>query len=105
MTQSDNKTVRINKINNKNYNKMKKLALTIAIVLGLGMASFAGPGEGGMLGRGENTEENGNRGVFDGPRLPNHGQSTNQTAPLGTGVMVLTVLGAAYLVGKKRREE
>ena len=107
MTQSDNKTVRINKINNKNYNKMKKLALTIAIVLGLGMASFAGPGEGGMLGRGENTEQGGNRdGVFNnGPKLPNHGQSGNQNAPLGTGVMVLTALGAAYLVGKKREEE
>ena len=107
MTQSDNKTVRINKINNKNYNKMKKLALTIAIVLGLGMASFAGPDGGGVFGRGESNDRtetgSGSNSMF--PRLPNHGQSTNQTAPLGTGVMVLTVLGAAYLVGKKRRED
>ena len=84
---------------------MKRIALTLAIVLGLGLTSFAGPGEGGMLGRGENTEENGNRGVFDGPRLPNHGENTNQNAPVGSGIAVLTALGAAYLVGKKRREE
>ena len=83
---------------------MKKLALTIAIVLGMGLASFAGPGDGGMLGRGENTDQKGNdNGLF--PRLPQHDQTTNQNAPLGTGVMVLTALGAAYLVGKRRKED
>ena len=39
------------------------------------------------------------------PKLPAHGQNTNQPAPLGSGIVVLTALGAAYLVGKKRHNE
>ena len=84
---------------------MKKLALTIAIVLGLGMVSFAGPNDGGMLGRGENGSQNSGRSETLFPRLPQHNETTNQSAPLGTGVMVLTALGAAYLVGKRRKED
>ena len=82
---------------------MKKIALTLAIVLGLGLTTFADPNGGGMFGRGETT---GNRdGLYNTPALPGHGQSTNQPAPLGTGIALLTTLGAAYLVGKRRREE
>ena len=84
---------------------MKKIALTIAIVLGLSMTTFADGG--GLFNRGAEPERNdvyGNRTVT--PMLPNHGQTTNQDAtPLGTGIVVLTALGAAYLVGKKRNEE
>ena len=83
---------------------MKKLALTIAIVLGLGLTSFANPDGGGMFGRGTEPENN-RDGVFNSPALPSHGQTENQNAPLGTGIALMTALGAAYLVGKKRREE
>ena len=85
---------------------MKKLALTIAIVLGLSMTTFADPNGGGLFNRGEGMETEGNRTVT--PMLPNgHGLPGNQDAdsPIGTGVVLLTALGAAYLVGKKRREE
>ncbi len=61
---------------------MKKLALTLAIVLGLSMTTFA-----------------------EGGGLPNHGGDENADAPLGTGIAVLTALGAAYLVGKRRKED
>ena len=81
---------------------MKKLILTTAIVLGLGLTSFADPNGGGVFQRGN--EAGGTRdGLF--PELPAHGQTGNQAAPLGTGVMVLTALGAAYLVGKRRKED
>ena len=93
---------------------MKKLALTIAIVLGLSMASFADGG--GIFQRGYNASndasgynyfgstEMGNRA--DGtPMLPAHGLDSNQNAPVGSGIVVLMGLGAAYLVGKRRREE
>ena len=83
---------------------MKKLALTIAIVLGLGLTTFADPDGGGLFGRGE-TNEPSRTGVFSSPALPAHGQSTNQNAPLGTGIAIMTALGAAYLVGKRRKEE
>ena len=81
---------------------MKKIALTLAIVLGLGLTTFADPNGGGLFKRGETTET---RTIGGMPGLPGHGQSGNQPAPLGTGIALLTTLGAAYLVGRKRREE
>jgi len=84
---------------------MKKLALTLAIVLGLGLTSFADPNGGGVFGRGETNDRTNNSSNLFSPMLPNHGQSTNQPAPLGSGIVVLTALGAAYLVGKRRNEE
>jgi len=93
---------------------MKKTLLTIAIVLGLGMTTFADPNGGGLFQRGLVSDEEyyglGYYNIYrldgDGmPLLPNHGETGNADAPLGTGIAVLTALGAAYLVGKKRREE
>ncbi len=81
---------------------MKKLALTIAIVLGIGLTSFADPNGGGVFQRGEETT-GGKSELF--PALPRHGQNSDQNAPLGTGIAVLTALGAAYLVGKRRKED
>ncbi len=86
---------------------MKKLVLTVAIVLGLGMTSFADP-NGGLFQRGNTPEtpENIDRtGGMATPGLPIHGKTENQDAPVGSGIAVLLGLGAAYLVGKKRREK
>ena len=101
---------------------MKKLVVTIAIVLGMGLTTFAqdmafAQNEafatgGGLMGRGG--IESGN--VFApglmldldamlGPNLPNHGMTDNQNAPLGSGIALLLGLGGAYLVAKKRKEE
>jgi len=89
---------------------MKKLAITIAIVLGLSMTSFADPDGGGLFQRGAAPEQP--EGVFrdNVPLLPpDHNLLDNQNAdsgtPIGSGVVVLLGLGAAYMVGKKRREE
>ena len=86
---------------------MKKLALTIAIVLGIGLTSFADPNGGGVFQRGDETTGGNSSEWFSShaPALPRHGQTSNQSAPLGTGIAVLTALGAAYLVGKKRHNE
>ena len=87
---------------------MKKLALTIAIILGLSMTSFADPNGGGLFQRGETPEYKGLYNTRDeSPLLPEHGLSENQgaTTPLGTGIAVLAALGGAYLVANKRREE
>ena len=85
---------------------MKKLALTIAIVLGLGMTTFAENG-GGLFQRGEAEPTGGVYGdrTSSGIMLPTeHGQNGNADAPLGSGVVALLGLGAAYLVSKKRKE-
>ena len=87
---------------------MKKLAMTLAIVLGLGMASYANGG--GLFGQGQAAPEESNTSVMSGnrlggaPVLPPHNQGTSQPAPLGSGIAVLIGLGAAYAVAKKREE-
>ena len=85
---------------------MKKPNLTIAIILGLALTSFADPTTGGLFQKGSTPDyERGNRTATDMPMLPIHGESTNQDAtPLGSGIAVLLGLGAAYLVGKKRKD-
>ena len=89
---------------------MKKTIMTIAIVLGLSMPPFAAPNRGGLFQRGATSEDvyfGGNRDATT-PMLPTHGWETNQDAedtPLGSGIAVLLGLGAAYAVGKKRKQD
>ena len=47
----------------------------------------------------------GDRGGVITPGLPGHDLSTNQDAPLGSGLVVLVGLGAAYAFAKRRKEE
>ena len=77
---------------------MKKVVLTIAIVLGLGMASFAQ----GLFNRGY--AEDGAKDGLTLPSLPAHEQNTNQTAPMGSGALLLIGLGAAYAMTKKSKK-
>ena len=108
---------------------MKKLALTIAIVLGIGLCSYAQYG-GGLFGYGEvavdeeedytssawyslDQDEDINLGLFtnlrgiykngDTPGLPNHGEDGNQDAPLGSGALLLIGFGAAYALKKRKK--
>lgn len=107
MTQGGEKDKQ-NKTTNKTFHtKMKKLALTLAIVLGLGLSSFAEGNQGGGLFRRGAADEasygiGGNRDI-NTPMLPAHNQSTNQNAPLGSGALLLLGFGAAYAL-KKRKE-
>jgi len=88
---------------------MKKLIITSAITLGLALTSFADPnGGGGLFQKGSTPDyEMGYRSNPTVPMLPQHGKTESQDAngPLGSGIAVLLGLGAAYLVGKKRKEE
>ena len=89
---------------------MKKLALTLAIVLGMSMYSFAGMDNqgGGLFGYGKSAESNNRDG--DGPILPGgggHGGTGNadgDQAPLGSGIVALIGFGAAYAIAKKRED-
>ena len=94
---------------------MKRLVLTIAIVLGLTVGSYA---QGGLFRRGSDAGNAPDAGYSftntgrggDGmgnPMLPNHNTDelgNDQPAPLGSGVVLLAGLGAAYLAGKRRKE-
>ena len=85
---------------------MKKLALTIAVVLGLGLTTFAN-NDGGLFQRGASEPTYGLYRDREESLLvvPGHGESDNMDAPLGSGVAVLLGLGAAYMVAKKRKED
>ena len=98
---------------------MKKLALTIAI-LAMGMTTFAqsmfnrqSNAENGSAGNVYYSESKVNRegdgGLMNGiPGMPGHGETNDQPgqgAPLGSGIVLLAGLGAAYLVGKRRNED
>ena len=85
---------------------MKKLALTIAVVLGLGLTTFAN-NDGGLFQRGASEPTYGLYRDREERLLvvPGHGETNNMNAPLGSGVAVLLGLGAAYMVAKKRKED
>ena len=100
---------------------MKKLAITIAIIFGLGMGVYA---QGGLFGYGAVSDEEYygsgastihdqnffglslfRAGTNDTPiGVPEHGQPDDQDAPLGGGVLLLIGFGAAYALKKKREE-
>ena len=90
---------------------MKKLVMTIAIVLSMGATTFAQDvevyEERGLFGMGKESSIFGAKAGEDALLLPDHGETDDQDAdaPLGTGIALLTTLGAAYLVAKKRKED
>ena len=82
---------------------MKKLALTIALVLVMGLGAIAQQG-GGLLKRGGGVRDDNSE--LTTPVLPKTFNNTGDvSAPLGSGVAVLLTLGGAYLVAKKRKED
>ena len=84
---------------------MKKLILTAAIVLSMGIGAFAQQGEGALL---RSNATRGDRNLTT-PSIPQgFGSTQDQNAdnvPLGSGIAVLVGLGAAYVVAKKRKED
>lgn len=92
---------------------MKKLIMTFVLAFAMGVGAFAQEGffdseeyiEKGLFGRGEELfEEELRSGQV--PLLPGaHGLEGNQDAsPLGSGIVVLLGLGAAYAFGKKHED-
>ena len=88
---------------------MKKIALTIAIVLGITLGGIA-QGR-GLFDRGPESKNGGYYGYDasnnrddEGLLLPTqHGLPTDQESPLGTGILLLAGFGAAYALKKKNK--
>ena len=82
---------------------MKKLALTIAIVLGISFGAMAQGG--GLFGKGpqrqtdDSYESYQTRGMLGLPG--SHGSDTDYNAPIGSGALLLIGFGAAYALKKK----
>lgn len=81
---------------------MKRILFLIALVFLISFPSFAQNG-GGIFQRGSEPKTvNETKGL---PGLPPHGEEGDQPGtPVGSGVAVMTALGAMYLVGKKRKK-
>lgn len=80
---------------------MKKIFLTIAIILGFTAGAMAQSD--GFF---NNWKDFDNReDEFEMPSLPAHGLYGDQDAPLGGGLLILTALGAGYAALRKRRDE
>lgn len=97
----------MNNIIKKGYT-MKKILLATAFILVLGLGANAQSGTDGFFG---NWNNDGNRG--DSPQFPvipssetvGGIQGDQSGAPLGSGLLILTALGAGYVVARKRKEE
>jgi hypothetical protein len=81
---------------------MKKLILTFAMVLAVGIGSVSA--QRSLLGKSD-AEKAGDRDITTPKVVAQHNLGGNQDAPLGSGVAVLLGLGAAYMVAKKRKED
>lgn len=86
---------------------MKKILFAIAIVLTIGFSANA-QGRDGFFSSYDNGYSN--REVSDptsgdfGLNFPNHFQNYDTEAPLGSGLLILTALGAGYAVARKKRQ-
>lgn len=88
---------------------MKKLVLTIAIVMSFVMSvSAQEENKGGLFKRGAMPTETATRQTPLLALPTQHGQSGDQSTdsvPVGSGMAVLVGLGAAYLVARRRKEK
>ena len=87
---------------------MKKTAITLAIVLGMTFAGMAQQQGGGLFERGAVLEEAYNDYNYregSGLILPSgHGSNDDADAPLGSGLLLLAGMGAAYLLKNKKKD-
>ena len=81
---------------------MKKTIFAIAIVMTMGLCANA---QNDGFFRWNDASNDMYRGGGDsGFALPTaHGIDTDSSAPLGTGLLILTALGAGYAVARKKR--
>ena len=94
----------INKVN-----KMKKVLLSVALVIALSFganAQYFDGGNDGFFNSWEDVNNGLDRGYRDGlPGVPGgHGEGGDVGAPLGSGLVILTALGAGYALRKKNEE-
>lgn len=87
---------------------MKKILLAIAFVLMIGLGANAQRGGRDSFFNDWEDVSNGldrTTGIGDLPTLPgSHGWTDDVTAPLGSGLLVLTALGGAYMIARRKKE-
>ena len=90
---------------------MKKILLSVAIVLAMGFGASAQRGGNDNLFSSWNDVSNGLDRIDNyelnlrDPGLPGSHGGGDTPAPLGSGLVILGALGAGYAVAKRKREE
>lgn len=78
---------------------MKKVIATVAIILGLGVGANA---QSDAFFTQNFSDYRSTEGV-ETPRLPAHALTSNQDAPVGTGLLLLAGMGLGYAALRKRK--
>ena len=81
---------------------MKKILFAIAIVLTIGFSANAQGRDGFFSSWDNDNYVNRDPDPFS-LVFPNHFQDSDNGAPLGSGLLVLTALGAGYAIARKRK--
>ena len=80
---------------------MKKIIFAIALVMTMGLCANA---QDGFFRWNDASNDMYRVGGDSGFALPDmHGSDADSSAPLGTGLAILTALGAGYAVARKKR--
>ena len=83
---------------------MKKILFAIALVFTLSVANAQTDGFFGWNGNNEDMDRSSASGVdFNLPETHGTGNDYNST-PIGSGIVILTTLGAGYAVARKRKQ-
>lgn len=92
------------KINKTHKYKMKKVLFILAMVMLMGFSAsaqsdgFIKSGDGGFIDRGTTPEPT--------IALPQeHGSTSDQGTPLGSGLLILATLGAGYVAARRKHAE
>ena len=81
---------------------MKKIIATIAIISSL---SFSANAQSDGFFNNRSLLDYRDENYTELPRIPDHGLTTNQNAPLGSGLLLLAGMGLAYGVRRKMKIE
>ena len=79
---------------------MKKILFAIAFVMMMVIANAQSDGFFKSNDGGYSNRETTGTGIM---ALPDHGADTDQTAPLGSGMLILTAMGAGYAIARRRK--
>ena len=83
---------------------MKKILFVIAIVLTIGFGANAQGRDGFFSSWDNDNYENRATDPSFSLNFPNHFDSDDNGAPLGSGLIILSALGAGYAVARKRKK-
>ena len=78
---------------------MKKILFAIAFVMMMVIANAQSDG----FFKSDNGGYSNREGSESIMALPDHGQTGDQTAPLGSGMLILTAMGAGYAMTRRKK--